>query len=105
MTAWIVFVSAGIITFLMRGSFILLGDRISLPAWMDAPLRYVGPAAFAAITMPAMLGDEGLADLAPPSPAVVGVAGAIIVVWKTRNIPMCLVVALVLWWAAGAVGL
>ncbi|MBT8206727.1 MAG: AzlD domain-containing protein [Acidimicrobiia bacterium] len=105
MTPWIVFIVAGAVTFGMRGAFLLFGEHITLPAWTDAPLRYVGPAAFAAITMPAMLGEDGVSNLVPPSPEVVGVAGAILVVAKTRNIPMCLVVALLLWWAVGAVGL
>jgi len=98
MTPWIVFVIGGILTFLMRGSFLLFGDRISLPSWTDAPLRYVGPAAFAAITVPATLGDDGLANLAPPSAEVYGIAAAILVVWKTRNIPLCLVVSLIVLW-------
>ena len=92
MTAWIVFIVGGVVTFLMRGAFLLVGERVRLPVWTEAPLRYVAPAAFAAITVPATLGDDGLSSLAPPTAEVVGVLAAGIVVWKTRNIPLCLVV-------------
>ena len=91
MTAWIVFGVGGLATYLMRGSFLLLGDRVRLPQWTEAPLRYVAPAAFAAITVPATLGDDGLSSLTPPTAEVFGVVAAAIVVWKTRNIPLCLV--------------
>lgn len=95
MTAWIVFGVGGLATYLMRGSFLLLGDRVRLPRWTEAPLRYVAPAAFAAITVPATLGDDGLSGLAPPTAEVFGVLAAGLVVWKTRNIPLCLVVGVV----------
>jgi len=95
MTAWIVFVIGGLATYLMRGSFLLLGDRVRLPAWTEGPLRYVAPAAFAAITVPATLGDDGLSALAPPTAEVIGVVAAGFVVWKTRNIPLCLLVGVV----------
>lgn len=92
MTAWIVFGIGGAATYLMRGSFLLLGDRVRLPGWSRAPLRYVAPAAFAAITVPATLGDDGLASLAPPTAEVIGVVAAGLIAWRTRNIPLCLAV-------------
>ena len=92
MTPWIVFGVAGLATYAMRGSFLLLGDRVRLPPWTEAPLRYVAPAAFAAITVPATLGDAGLSSLVPPTAEVIGVVAAGMVVWRTRNIPLCLAV-------------
>lgn len=92
MTAWVVFGVAGLATYAMRGSFLLLGDRVRLPPWTEAPLRYVAPAAFAAITVPATLGEDGLSNLVPPSAEVFGVVAAGLVVWRTRNIPLCLAV-------------
>ena len=105
MTAWIVFVVGGLATYLMRGAFLLVGDRIRLPSWTEAPLRYVAPAAFAAITLPATLGDDGLGALAPPTAEVIGVLAAGLVVWRTRNIPLCLLVGVAVLALAGAVGL
>ena len=105
MTPWIVFGVGGLLTYLMRGSFLLLGDRVRLPAWTEAPLRYVAPAAFAAITVPATLGDDGLSALAPPTAEVIGVIAAGVVVWRTRNIPLCLLVGGIVLALANAIGL
>ena len=103
MTAWIVFIVGGIATYFLRGVFLLLGDRVALPSWTEGPLRYVAPAAFAAITVPATLGEDGLGSLAPPTAEVFGVIAAGAIVWKTRNIPLCLLVGVavlaVLQWA------
>lgn len=102
MTVWLAFVLGGIVTYLWRGSFLLFGDRVRLPSWTQAPLRYVAPAAFAAIAVPATLGDEGVGALVPPTPDVVGVLVAVLVVGKWRSVPAGLVVgvagyALVSW--------
>lgn len=94
MTAWIVFAVGGVITYLSRGSFLFLGDRLRLPDWTDAPLRYVAPAAFAAIAVPATLGDDGLRALLPPTAAVIGVVAASVVVARTRSVPWGLLVGL-----------
>ena len=105
MTALLVFVAAGLITFAMRGAFLLFGDRLTLPGWTRSPLRYVAPAAFAAIAAPATLGDDGFASFAPPTAEVLGIAAAIVIVGRTRNVPACLVGGLVVLWAAGVAGL
>lgn len=97
MTAWLVVIISGLITFGMRGSFLLLGDRVRLPAWTAAPLRHVAPAAFAAIAVPAVLGDDGVGSLAPPTPEVIGVVLAVAVIARTRSMPWALAVGLGAW--------
>ena len=57
---WIAVIIAGLATYLSRVSFIALGDRISLPPVVESALRYVGPAAFAAISIPIVLGGRRL---------------------------------------------
>ena len=105
MTAWIVFGVSGLITFVMRGSFLLFGEKVTMPNWTDAPLRYVAPAAFAAIALPAALGTDGVASLWPPTAEVVGVVAAVVIIARTRNIPLCLVGGLIVLWVGGALGL
>lgn len=104
MNAWIAFLIGGAVTFLMRGSFLLLGDRMTLPEWTRAPLRYVAPAAFAAIALPATLGDGGFSNVAPPSPELFGVIAAALVVWKTKNIPACLVLGVAIFYLSEWIG-
>jgi branched-subunit amino acid transport protein len=104
MKAWIAFLIGGAVTYLMRGSFLLFGDRMTLPDWTRAPLRYVAPAAFAAIALPATLGDGGFANAAPPTAELFGVAAAALVVWKTKNIPACLAVGVAIFYLTDWIG-
>lgn len=95
---WIAVIIAGLATFLSRMSFIALGDRISLPAIVESALRYVGPAAFAAISVPIVLGGDAFADFSADIPRIIAATLACAVVWKSRNIPLSLVTGMGTLW-------
>ncbi|MEM9204270.1 MAG: AzlD domain-containing protein [Actinomycetota bacterium] len=102
MSLWLTIIAAGVITYATRASFIAAGDRVSLPPKVERALKYVGPAAFAAIAAPATFGGDQFAEFRDDIPRLiaVGVAGAFI--WRTRNVPASLAVGmgtlwLVLW--------
>lgn len=97
MTAWIVVFVGGLVTYLMRGSFLFVGDRVRLPGWVESALGYVAPAAFAAIALPATLGDDGFGSFVAPTPTVVGVAAGVVAVARWRNIPAGLATGIVLY--------
>ena len=98
MTAWLAFLLGGMGTYLMRLSFIgLMGGR-TMPASVERALSYVGPSVFAAIVMPAVLGDDGVNRLWSPDPQLIAALIAGYVTWRTRNIPLMLVVGMATLW-------
>ncbi|WP_374328174.1 AzlD domain-containing protein [Azonexus sp.] len=52
---WLIFIVIGLATTLPRASFIVLGNRVSLPGTVQRALRYAPAAALAAIVAPDLL--------------------------------------------------
>ena len=48
MRVWLIVIVGGLVTYATRASFILAGERLTLPARVQRALRYVAPASFAA---------------------------------------------------------
>ena len=105
MNVWLTIVLAGIATYLTRASFLLLGDRVTLPDAVQRALRYVAPAAFAGIAIPAALGDDGVGGSLPPDARILAVTLGILVAWRTRNVIACMGVGMVTLWLLQAAGL
>lgn len=97
MNAWIAFVIGGLITFSFRSLFILGQGRFEMPKAVQASLKYVGPAAFAAIAIPLAFGESIIGSLTPPTPEVAGVAVALAVMFRTRSMGACLISAVAVW--------
>ena len=87
---WLAIVVAGFATFLSRISFIAFGNQLELPAIVERALRFVGPAAFAAISIPVVLGGDGVASFGEDLPRIIAGTLAMAVVWKRRNLPLSL---------------
>jgi len=62
MRVWLILIACGMVTYLTRTSFIALGDRVSMPPRVERALKYVAPAAFAAIMIPLVLGGDGFVN-------------------------------------------
>ncbi|MEM9564320.1 MAG: AzlD domain-containing protein [Actinomycetota bacterium] len=105
MRAWIVFLVAGLGSYLLRASFILAGSGVTLPTWVERALRYVGPAVFAAIVAPPVLGDDGIAAAPDRVPEIVAVFAAGLVAWRTGRVIWVLVVGMIVLWTLQAIGL
>ncbi len=102
MREWFVFGAAGVLTYLTRASFLLLGDRLVVPSGVRKMLRYVAPAAFAGIAVPAVVGSSvASVELS----ALVAGFVAVLVVWKTRNLVLCMVSGMATLWLAQWFGL
>ncbi len=105
MTAWTAFLLGGVVTYAMRASFIvLLGDR-PLPQPVERALRYVGPAVFAAIVLPATLGDDGIGRLVDPDARLLALVVGGLVMWRTGNLLATLGVGMAALWLLQAAGL
>ena len=83
LTVWLTFVLIGLATTLPRASFIVLGNRVSLPPVVQRALRYAPAAALAAIVVPDVLVVSG--EFAPLNPKLAGVIAAIAVASLSRN--------------------
>jgi len=97
---WIAIFLAGLLTFLIRLSFIALWGRWTPPEWMRRALKYVPPAVLTAIIFPELLiRPEGFAPLQPR--LIAGLVAAL-VAWRSRSaiwtILVGMVVLLVLDW-------
>jgi len=83
LTLWLTFILIGLATTLPRASFIVLGNRVSLPPVVQRALRYAPAAALAAIVAPDVLVVSGA--FAPLNPKLAGVLAAIVVAVLSRN--------------------
>ncbi len=89
---------AGFATYLCRVSFIVLGDRVTLPPIIESGLRYVAPATFAAISLPIVLGGNGITEFADDVPRIVAAGLACAVVWKIQNLALSLLTGMATLW-------
>jgi len=98
MKLWLIIIASGVVTFLTRASFLVFGDKLAIPAPIERALKYVAPAAFAAISIPLVFGGDGLANIGEDLPRVIAAAAAAgVVAWK-KNLPLMLVVGMTVFW-------
>lgn len=80
---WLIFILLGLATTLPRASFIVIGNRFSLPPTLQRALRYAPAAALAAIVVPDVLVVGGQVD--PLNPKLAAGIAAILVAARWRN--------------------
>lgn len=91
------FAIAGLGTYLMRASLIVLLGRVTVPAQLERSFRYIAPAVLAAIVAPALLLDaEGSPNFVDVR-VLAGVA-AVLAAWRWRTIPATLAAGLGVYW-------
>jgi branched-subunit amino acid transport protein len=83
---WITILLAGLLTFLIRGSFIFLMGRWQMPEWLGRALRFVPPAVLSAIVFPEVLYQNGTLNIAAGNLRLWAALLAALVAWRTRNI-------------------
>lgn len=80
---WLIFILLGLATTLPRASFIVLGNRFSLPPRLQRALRYAPAAALAAIVAPDVLIAGG--NLEPINPKLAAAIAVVLVAARWRN--------------------
>ncbi|MFQ5555250.1 MAG: AzlD domain-containing protein [Acidimicrobiia bacterium] len=95
MTTWAAIAAIGVGTYLTRLSFIGLFGRRPVPRMLETPLRFVAPAALAALTVPAFVAPGGGLDLTPGNLRLVAGIAAGLVAWRTRTVGLPILVGLV----------
>ena len=84
---WLIFILIGLATTLPRASFIVLGNRVTLPAVIQRALRYAPAAALAAIVVPDLLVVGNEIELLNPKLAAGLAAVAAAALWRNPWLP------------------
>lgn len=82
LTIWLAMLGMGLITLLLRSSFLLLPERIDLPPLLRRALRFVPAAVLTAIYAPALLVPAGTLQVGLDNPRLLAGAVAIAVAWR-----------------------
>jgi branched-subunit amino acid transport protein len=99
---WGLILAMGALTYALRASFILLQDRVRLPALLRRGLAYVPAAVLAAIAAPAFVQLGADVDLATQLPRwAAGLVGAV-VAFKTRQVAAVMVAGMLTLWGVQA---
>ena len=85
MNIWPVMLLGGLITFLIRFSFIYLFGRFELPETIRKALHYVPPAVLSAIVFPELFLPNGALNLSLDNTRLLAGLVAILVAWLSRN--------------------
>ena len=80
---WLTFLLIGLATTLPRASFIVLGNRVVLPAVVQRALRYAPAAALAAIVVPDIVLVSG--TFTPLNPKLAAAAATVAAALLSRN--------------------
>lgn len=94
LTLWLTIIGAGLATYAIRLSFILVMERLAMPDWFRLALRFAPAAVLSAIALPALF--EGAVPGAPVNPRLLGGLAAILVAWRTRNVLLTIVAGMVI---------
>ena len=95
MNGWIAILAGGLITFLMRLSFIQLMRRLEVPERTRRALRFVPPAVLSAIVLPELVMPTGGLDLSLHNYRLLAGCAAVLVAWKTRNALLTILVGMI----------
>jgi len=106
-TIWLIILAAGLGTYVLRLSFVLLFGRIrQLPPTVEGLLRFVPAAVLAALVVPAVVSLS-----LTPAPAlsfrtgrVLAAVIAALVAWRTGNVLATIGVGMAALWGFGALG-
>ena len=90
--------AGGLVTFLIRLSFIVGGRRLALGPRFQSLLRYVPPAVLSALIAPELLLRGGALDLSPRNPRLVAGLVAIAVAVATRSVLLTIACGMLALW-------
>ena len=86
MSIWAVMLIGGLVTYMMRLSFIYLLGRFDIPPTLRRSLRFVPPAVLTAIVFPELMMPGGTLDISLGNARLLAGAIAVLTAWFTRNI-------------------
>jgi branched-subunit amino acid transport protein len=97
-TLWLAMIGLGILTFLIRFSFIALLERWQAPQIVQRALRFVPVAVLTAIIVPELVLRDGVLNTNLLNPRLLAGIVAVLVAWKTKNVILTIVVGMLVFW-------
>jgi len=97
-TIWLVILLTGLGTFLLRLSFINLYGKIEINPMLEKSLRFIPPAVFAALTLPALFYNGNMVDVSLQNYRLLAGIIAAFVAWKLKNVILTTFVGLGALW-------
>lgn len=94
---WLLFALMGAVTLALRGSFLLLQDRLALPPVLRRALVYVPSAVLAAIVAPSLFEPSGV-TVGPLDARLLAGVVAVGVAWRTKNVLATLTTGMAVLW-------
>jgi len=98
MIIWLTIIAAGILTYAIRLSFILLYGQIRMPSQIERALRFVPPAVLTAIFIPELILNDGNPFLSFGNARLLAGMLAIVVAWRTKNVIYTIVIGMLALW-------
>ena len=98
MNLWLVVIVAGVLTFLIRLSFISLPANWEMPHWAQRALSFVPPAVMTAIVFPELLVRDGHLAANLDNHRLIAGAIAILVAWRFKKIMPTIVAGMAILW-------
>ena len=98
MNLWLVVIVAGVLTFLIRLSFISLPANWEMPHWAQRALSFVPPAMMTAIVFPELLLRDGHLAANMDNHCLIAGAIAILVAWRFKKIMPTIVAGMAILW-------
>lgn len=98
MSMWLTIILAGLLTYGIRLSFILLYGKVKMPDRMQRALRFVPPSVFTAIFLPELLLPEGTLNLSIGNARLLAGILAIVIAWRTKSVMLTIVVGMLTLW-------
>ncbi len=92
---WLTILACGIVTFLIRLSFIAIHGRVVMPLWFTRALTFVPIAVLSAITLPEILIQNDVLNFSPLNPRLIAGIVAVFVAWRTKNVLVTIAVGMV----------
>ena len=93
-TTWLIILGVAAGTYVLRASFIQAWQWITVPDALARALRYVPPAVFAALILPALTVADGAIALSPGNPRLAAGVLAAIAAWYSRSVLLTLAVGM-----------
>ena len=100
-TLWLIVIGIALGAFLPRFILLPLLGHVEIPNIVLRTLRYVPPAALAAILLPALLVSEGQIDVGAAVPRLWAALFAAAVAWRTRNVLYTVLGGMMVLWIFG----
>jgi len=98
MSLWLVVIVAGIVTFLIRLSFISLLANREMPAQAQRALSFVPPAVMSAIVFPELLVRDGHLAMSLENHRLIAGVVAILIAWRFKKIMPTIVAGMAALW-------